>query len=297
MSSRIGKPQELEIVGGEAPGDWLAEYAGTEDKSLDSMQEYRILPRIKQIQGTTSDELVDQFGEGSVVVMPGPIEICKKGGAFTFVPIFMWTEFWKMSSLRDQQSPMVLEKTKDKTSSLSVKARQSDSRNFYYELSEDSTSKEVKDPGKGWKKDGDGGVYTGRYVEVLIFAIVITTPGHDLAGTGCTISFMKGEFTTGRNFCNAIGMRKVSTANGPCQAPLWSTQWEASPTRRTRGKDQKWWGLDIRNPESPYIDPKDVPFYKGMYDEISLLHSKDAVGMDTSDMEEESEQNSASSKF
>ena len=66
--------------------DYLLPYAD-DDKSVDSLGQYRVLSRVKIVQGTSKPELKEDFGEGSVLITPGNALVAAQGSGFLFVPL------------------------------------------------------------------------------------------------------------------------------------------------------------------------------------------------------------------
>lgn len=245
--------QEITKVGDQDLG-WLIEESAA-DESLQQLAEHRVLPRVKIIQALTRPELRDRFSEGSAVLMPGEVEVCAKKGKFLFVPVFFYNEFGILSDRKDQEAPMFLGKSLDEKSDIAVRARDRENRVESY---------------------GDG--YEKRYVEIFNF------PGflygdHDLAGTAMSLSFMKGEFMTGKTWASSICLRKV----GGQSVPLWAQVWEFTSTYHDKGPDKKWWGATPSNPsgEDPlYIRGDERDLFQGAHLEFKKLYQEQRLETD-----------------
>ena len=210
--------------------NWLADVS-SEDSSMESLAEHRILPRVKVIQSLSEQSLKDQFGEGAAILAPGNGLACKRGEYFDFVPLFFFNEFIKWADLNDSGSPSIMERTFDAASPTAIKARNPANRE--------------EDYGQG---------FTARYQEHLNYCGVIYGDS-PLAGTACVLGFTRGEFYKGKEFASALFLRKVDGK----QAPLWSMVWRFMPAFREKGS-YKWFGLDFCNPPegSLYIKEDDA---------------------------------------
>ena len=205
---------------------WLAEIS-SEDSSMETLAEHRILPRVKVIQSLSEQSLKDQFGEGAVILSPGNGLACPRGEYFDFVPLYFFNEFIKWADLNDSGSSSIMERTFDSASPTAIKARNPANRE--------------EDYGQG---------FTARYQEHLNYCGVIYGD-NAMTGTACVLGFTRGEFYKGKEFASALFLRKI---NGK-QAPLWSMVWRFMPAFRERGS-YKWFGLDFCNP------PQDSLFIK-----------------------------------
>lgn len=236
-----------------------------DDTSLEAMQEYRILPRLKIIQSMASQELLQKFDPGCIIFQPGAAVVSmvnKKTSAsdkpFKFVPLFFFVEFCKWADREDKKSSSIMDRTFDPASDLASRARDKNLR---------------------FEKYGDGNLFQARYVEHLNFPGFVYSTDHQLRGECCVLGFCRGEFGTGRNFISAVSMRK---------APLWSQVFEMNAGFRDRGA-KKWWGIDYKIPEDgPLIDEKDVAFFKQTHQELKDLYAKKKLGVDRSEQDEDS---------
>ena len=263
MAKRTDTPKEIAKVGqGDIPA-WLAE-AAANDASVQGMEEYRILPRLKIVQAMSDSALKKEFGEGSIVVTPGNALVCKDGETVSFVPIFFWTEFCLWSDRDDTETDMILGRSFDPTSEIAVKSRDADQRQVKY---------------------GSDGKFIRRYVEHLNFCGIIYGD-HELASAPVVQSFSKGEFSKGRAFCSAIMMRKV----GGVQVPLWAQVWNFTPGFREKGS-KKWWGIDFANPghENAFITESEMPTAKALYEELKADFDKQRLIVDRRDEADEDE--------
>ena len=186
---------------------WLAK-AAVDDTSLAGMDEYRILPQFKIVQPTTEQAMKKEFGEGTILVMPGNAVAWSDGNEpFDFVPQFFFVSFEKWSDLDDSDSPMVVDQTFDPSSTIARKSRSKEERFEPY----------------------PEGSFTYRYVERLRFPGVIHGD-HILAGTAVVLSFERGEFWQGKNFISAIIFICFASICCFCAGAIISTSTSSSTT-------------------------------------------------------------------
>lgn len=259
--------QSITKVQGTDP-NWLANYI-EQDQSLQGMEEYRILPRIKVIQSMTDQNLKKMFGEGTIIIRPGDAVLWKDGDEpFLFVPLFFCVEFTKFADLRDKESGVVIvERSFDPTSDIAKKSRDSELRFEIYEGQE-----KKKDPMKY------------RYVEHLRFFGVIYG-SHQLAWQFIALSFERGEFGQGRNFISAIKMRKTRIGDKSVPVPLWSQVWALKGVFRDKG-DKKWYGIDFVAPDDPMINPGDAEQMFAFHKEMKELFEKQRLLVDEQQIED-----------
>lgn len=250
MSSRNETPNELVLVGTEAPG-FLAQYM-EDDTSLASLAEYKTVPWVKIVQGTTpaAVALKEEFGDGAAIITPGNELIAKKGDSFDVVPIFQFTEFCHWSDLDDKKSDMILGKTVDPEHEIAKNARHKDKRKYQVPDTE----------------------FEERFVEHLNFLCIIYTKDHPMRGRLICISYEKGEFNQGRVFCTSLMQRK---------GPLWSQVWSLKVGTH---KNQKytWYGFDHSSPKEPFILESEVAGFKAAYDDAVEGFKKEKLGVDRS---------------
>lgn len=250
MADRNSTPQEVVHVG----PSWLATVPETDD-SLDAVKQYRTVPVLRVVQGLSKQTLIDEFGIGGVVVMPGQVGVAEKEQPFLFAPVFLFTEFCQLSDIDDKEAPMSVARSFDENSELAIKARNADTRTEPYA----------------------GGKYKYRFVEFMNF-IGNIYGDHPAAGTACTLSFSKGEYFVGTNFCSAIALRRVGGRN----VPLWGQVWQFRSALRERGT-RKWWGLDFSNPPVPYITDDEAPRRRADYEEFRELYKQKLIQVDRED--------------
>lgn len=257
---------------------YLAPYADEAKSQAKEMAEYRVVPRVKIIQGMSEKALKDQFGEGAVIVSPGGASMAGKEETFLLNPIFFFTEFCVWSDRSDRASPSISARSFDKGSDIAARARDGQKRiELYGEV----------------RKQGEDPPYKRRYVEHLNFVCRVQsedpeTP-HPLHGQLVSVSFNRGEFNQGKNFISAVTLRSG--------VPLWAQRWEFSSQYRERG-EKKWWGLDFAPAENPNISEEEVADCKNTCDELKKLFEAQRLIVDHSELDDDTEgETPAKTKF
>jgi len=263
---RNENPTEVALVGPQqgAP-EWLV-VESEEDQSLDAMQQYRILPRLKLMQSMTDSKRKEAVGgEGTAVVTPGDMVVCERDGGFLAVPCFYFTEWLKQSHLEDKENPQFMDRSFEADSDLARRAKSKESR--YEEYSDG-------------RKDSDGKLMRFRYIEQHNFVMYLYGD-HPMAGTPLTMGFSKGEYMKGTAFINACMARRV---------PLYGQVWSFSVGYRER-PPKKWFGFDFSNPSevSPWISKEELPYYKEQHLELAADFKKKRLIVDMSDQDPDSE--------
>jgi hypothetical protein len=259
--------------------DWLRSEAETDQGgSLAGTEKYRVLSRVKVIQGTSKEELQNTYGIGGVILVPDMERVCKGPQAegateaeksFKFVPMLFFNEFTVQNDLKDTASPFIAERTFNDNSEIAKKARSADTRQERYgEL----------DPNTQQPK------FQRRFVEHLCFIGVIYDHKHPLAGRPICITFEKGEFGTGTRFITAFRNRRA----GGHPVPLWAQVWCFRPKLRQRGTNS-WRGLDFFNPPADelYIRQEEGPTFKEWHNRLSEELKEERLRVDHSGSEDE----------
>lgn len=254
---------------------FLAEYA-EQDDSLALMGGYRIIPRIKVIQGQTSQDLKKQFGEGSAILRPGDSLVAKQDQSFLFNPYVFIPEFCKWADRKDPEQRVIIDRSYDPTSALAKRAtsKNPDDRIELYPGDEKLNEKDKK---------------YFKWVEHLNFIGAIYGE-HELAGQIIAISFSRGEYMQGKAFINACMRRTIVTelSNGQrkkIQAPLWSQIWQITPAQgQSRIKSKgSWFGLDYKAPEgdiNPFVTVEEAKVLRETYNELKRDQQENRLRVD-----------------
>lgn len=264
---RTNVPQSVVRVGENAPS-WLEAYQGGDD-SFAGLEQYRILPRLKLVQGTSNAKLQQTFSAGTVIIIPSMQVLAEPNESFQFVPIFGFTEFRLWSDLKDETTPAILERTFDRKSELALKARDPNLRHEPY--------------GDIDKKTGEPR-YVRRYVEHICFACMIYDRESPFYGTPMVIEFARGEFGRGTQFVSSMMLRRY----GGRPVPMFGQVWEATPAFRENGPQKKWWGLDVNAPSEggPYVTAEEFEFFRDQHQSLKADFDKKILVVNTVDAEE-----------
>lgn len=268
---RLDKPsQEITKIAG-TNANFLAQYQ--DDTSLQAMEQFMIVPRLKIIQAMTATDLKTQFGEGSVIVRPGDTLVWKfpEDPPFIFNPHFFYTEYCEWSDRRDNENPAIRRRTFDPTHEI---ARRSQDKNLRFKVYEGD---EKLDPQKQKKI---------RYVQHFVWLGQIYGD-HALADTCVAMSMEKGEHTQGRNFISAIQMRRMEvggegTPTERVRVPLWAQLWALKPALR-ESESNKWFGFDFSPPDRTIILPEEADACRAGHLKLSKLHEENKIRVDHGD--------------
>ena len=278
MTKKNGKSENVTIVPARASvvPDYIMEVA-PEERGLEHIAQYVRPPFIRVVQRQSSTELLDQFGEGDVIVRPGNMRVCEmkvdakhrptgESDGFLITPVFFYPEYmsWNPIELKGN-APAIRERSLDPNGAIAHKAANPDTR---------------VEPFVG--EDGKPSKYNIRHVEHLNFVVVIH--GIDL-DTPCILSFSRAEHTAGRNFCNVIKMR-----GGAIYGGIYAVH--QMPRSNNQGE---WWGLEVSNPGSdvsaPWVDREAFEKFKSLHQEYKKLHADAKLRVELDDADGEASAN------
>ena len=260
MSGNMAARNEPNAALTKVAPSWLSE-AAQGDTSVDSLAQYKTLPRLNVLQGMSDPGLKDKFGEGSVIVRPGDVLVIDKHGSFDFVPLINFTEYIAWNDRQDKSQPAIQARTFDPAGDIAARCRDSARRTEMYG---------PPDP-KGVLP------FTRRFVEHLCFGGVIYG-NHPLVSVEVSFNFSRAEFARGTAFVNAILMRRV---NGS-PAPLWAQVWRFNVGIRNNQKG-RWYGLDYNCPENPWIEEALVGKFRETHVALKELLAKQRLLVDRAD--------------
>jgi len=221
------------------PGFVLPEYLKDyEQQGTDALQEHRLVPRIKIIQKSASQELLDQFKPGTAISSVDQTLLAQRGEDFKFIPLFAWTDVALCNPIELKgQEPFIVELYSDRL-------KYADK---YEKAKMKSTRFENHPSIRGVKRQW-----------TLFMNFIVKLVEHPVGNELFVMSFFRGEWRTGRRFSTMILGRK---------APIWSCIFHAHVCEEPR-KNQKgeWWGFDISN------DPDELWVPQSMVDELRTQH-------------------------
>lgn len=187
-------------------------------------------PFMKIVQKQSSDELIDQYGIGAVLLVPDNILVLEPDASpIRIVPLFFYVEYLKLASinLKGQES-MIKERSTDPCSEL---ARRCANRDLWYE------------DHPNYPGDDD---YRYRNAEALSFICMFDEP--HLPNFPFTLSFMKGSYGKGQTFCNQIHMR----AGRPLFGSVFALSVDPQLGQNSKGQWRRF--LTANPPERPWIE-------------------------------------------
>lgn len=214
-----------------------------EVEGVDDLSKFQTTPRLTIVQGQSSPDRKEAFGEGGVCVMPDSTEVAGKGDEFTVIPVVFWVSWEVWSDINDTASMMVMETTQDESSDIARRCKSPDTREERY---------------------GDRDEFTRKYVESLNF--IVRIEDGPAAGTFATLSFNGGEHYTGQKLCGLIRRRNCS---------IFANRIALKSAVRSRN-NRSWYGFDFNNP----ADGHAVVQTQEDYEELQTMHRQlaDMVG-------------------
>lgn len=227
-------------------------------------------PYVKIIKSQAKSELKEKWGEGSAVLFPSEIVLCKKQDeGFLMVPLFFYVEYCVMNPIQVKTLSMMRDRTFDPTSEIAKRAR---------------------DP-KAWTMPcPENKEFKIKYVEMLNF---IFTPFQDgLPQMPCIMSFSRGEHRTGRMLSSMIQAKKASICGQVYRAKIGMHKYAQG--------EYEGWGFDFETPEPAFVT--DPATYASFKDTHLMLKKKHEDGLIRADYDEDTAEEaatapSASSEF
>jgi hypothetical protein len=258
---------ELQTKENEAAGALaLPEFMQGVDTGTSELESYIVPPRLKVVQATSDEALLDAFDPGTVIAQPQDIQIAgmidrKAGKPFHFVPIYFFAEWIAWNPLKTKGTlPAIRERTFDADSPLAAKCK---NPKLWLEGCNEAAPNE------------DGTKQKIRNCEHLNYiCLLLNNP--ELEGIPVVMSFVRGEHKAGTRFAGLIKMRR---------APLFGCQFQAAVGYRTNIAGQ-WHGYDVCNPDegsgvAPLVQDKATfEAYTALHEQFKADHGKIRVDYD-----------------
>ncbi len=239
---------------------WLEEFK--DDDSLQSLNQYHMVPTMRIVQALTKDDFKKPLGEGATFITPcntdprhsGFGEIAKMGETFKIVPVFMYPEWIEWNDRKDRGSSAINSRTLDRNSQLAQLARTKETREIPY---------------------GPRGEFKRIVAEHINFC-VICYKNPMLGSSPGVISFARAEWKTGRAFANAIRMN--------ISAPMWAQVWEFNVTQKSNELG-RWYGYESRG--AGFIEKSEATEFKNLYSQLKEIHASQTLQADHVDIDAE----------
>jgi hypothetical protein len=223
-------------------------------------------PRLKVVQKSASDELLERFNPGDVIlieqgqdpVLVAPIELNANGKPgdngkpFHVIPIFFYPEWCTWNPIEKKGAePAIVQRTIDPNDPLVALCRNAKLRQ--------EQCGEV-----------EGKAIYRRHVEHLNFIFLITGQ-HELAGVQCVMSFFRGEHRSGSSFMALHNKRK---------AKLYGCVYQAQVAKRVT--QHTWHGIDMSNPSAeskiaPFVTQEQFSLLEPVAKELAEAHKKNLI--------------------
>ncbi len=223
-----------------------------DDDSLDSLKDHFIPSVLKKLEsGSNPQELVDEYGPGSIILTPQNECIWRKNDKpFQFIPILFTPVVRKWLDFDDPEGPSVVDFSFDMGSQLARIGRNAEQRNS--------------------EEYGTSG-FKYQYVEHLMFTGVLYDGEH--TGTQCTMSFERSGHFKGLAFNSAIRGRKITINNVLKPQPMWSQVWGFELVEKHNFKG-RWHALNFRTVQPTIIDEQHAKPFKKLYDTWKEMQKK-----------------------
>ena len=240
----------------------LPEYMVDEEvQGLELLGNYIIPPFLKIVQKQASEELLQTFSAGDVILSPLNAMVAEmprndkgkvvEGGRaiFQIVPILFYPEWlvWNPIELKGAESA-IRGRTLDPNDPIAAKAR-----NVSLRLEPHPTRPDLKI----------------RYIEHLNFIVILYK--HGLGREPAILSFSRGEWKSGSKFASLIKMR---------HAPIYGCIFDVSVGPGMRHNDKgDWYGFDVANPEEngPWVNGDEFTIFKELHTTFSDYHREKKI--------------------
>lgn len=212
-------------------------------------------PFLKIVQKQSSNELIDAFGIGAVILSPDNTLVLEpKAAPVRVIPLLFFVQYLKLRGIAFKgQEPMIADSSLDPSSEL---ARKCMDRNHWKEFHPQHPGSEE---------------HAYRNCETLSFLMMFEE--EHLTSMPVVVSFMRGSFAKGQQFCNLISMRK---------APIFGCVFELcvdpTPGRNAKGE---WWRLKIDNPaEGPWVPHERYAALKKLHETLKSQYDNGQIELD-----------------
>ncbi len=218
---------------------------------------------MKIVQKQSSDQLIELFGSGSIILTPDNELVCKADEVVSFVCLFHFTEFckWAPIALKGTE-PMIADRSFDPKSTIAIKSQSP------------STWAEDHPNYPGSEK------HQYKYREHLNFIIKLLDPEH-AHREPVLISFSKTNYSVGQRLLKLILQRRASIFAGRYQIGV----------RMREGQENQWrvYTVDIDREASWVADETEFKLYEDAFSYYKDLHKKRELASDY-DADEDSEE-------
>lgn len=242
---------------------------GDEVVGLSTLRQYVTPRRLKVVQKQSSDELLEQFFVGDVIVTPDNELVCEMGrdsdgrptgdsDGFLLTPVYMFVEYctWNPFELKGS-APCILARSVDPNGRIAQKAKNPEMRFERHPAHENLRI---------------------RHVEHLNFLCIVEGRDDDQA---VILTFDRGSHKAGREFCDLIVMRK---------GPIFGGIYKANVNFR-ENEQGTWWGVDVGNPSidesEPWVTEEKFEELKKTYEYFAKLHAGAKMQVDYEEPSEE----------
>ena len=223
-------------------GDQLPTYlAETADEGRDQLGEAQQTSHVKCVQMMSDAELVDEFGAGSVVIMPDRQLIATAGEPFDAVTLFFWASFEQWRDIKDKSGGPIEAQTVDPDSQIARNCKVPRYTEAYQ-----------TDPSMSY-----------RFCTCLNFLI-------ELPVGRAVLSFRRGGMARGNQLRGYLYRRG---------GPIWSHRVTFSSEQQSNRDGQRW--FQITHNTAQFIAESEVDHHRAAYTEAAAAHDRFLYGLDS----------------
>lgn len=224
--------------------------------SLVVLRQYVTPRRVKVVQKQASDDLLEEFFVGDVIITPDKELVCEmtrdengratgESEGFLLTPVCFFTEYctWNPFELKGT-APCIIARSLDPNGKIARKAKNPETRFEPHPKDEKLMI---------------------RHVEHLNFLCLVDGCNDDQA---VILTFDRGDHAAGRAFCDLIVLRK---------GPMYGGIYKANINYR-ENEHGSWWGIDVSNPpideSEPWVSEDRFAEFKKTYEYFAKLHNE-----------------------
>jgi hypothetical protein len=226
----------------------LPDYLNTESpEGIGTVGEYQTTPRIKIVEGMSSPELKDEYGEGTLVVMPDGVPVAKVSEPFQAIPVIFWPSWVKYSDLKDTSSAVRVAQTLDPRSELAQLSRNHETRRVPYD----------NQPDMFW-----------THSENLNFIIEICTGPAE--GMVAALEYSRGRYLVGQRLCGYLKRRGCH---------IYANRLQFESGRTTNRQNQSWYEVDFVAGNPPFVSKNDIERLAKLHSELQRVYDAGEIGV------------------
>jgi len=224
--------------------DWLR---NQKPEGIEAVGAYQNLARLKVVQAQSDEELQDELGLGSLVIVPDRVLVATFEQPVKATPIFFWPSWALWRDANDQSGPPVVEETTDPSSKIALRAKSAQARVEPY-------------------PDNPGMKFT--YREQLNFLFRIHEG--EAAGMLAVHAFSSGGHAEGARLCGYLKRKAV---------PIYANVIELIAGKKTNKQKKSWYQLDTRPAQNPFCSEADFEPMRALHLDAKAAFDSQTFGL------------------